>query len=108
MAVVDPIAVALRAAAADAGGAQNVTATPGSGVEGEVAGRRYRIGNADFAAAAGAALGRPTWMFTPRFVLNALLGEQATLVCDGQQVISRRVEHDFEYPDIESALADLV
>ena len=28
-------------------------------------------------AAAGRALGRPSWMITPRFVLNALLGEQA-------------------------------
>ncbi len=66
------------------------------------------VRNVDFAAAAGAALGRPAWMFTPRFVLKALLGEQATLVCDGQQVASRRLQHAFEYPDIASALTDLV
>lgn len=66
------------------------------------------VRNAEFAEAAGAALGRPAWMFTPRFVLNALLGEQATLVCDGQRVVSRRLEHGFGYPDIESALADLI
>ena len=65
------------------------------------------IRNADFAEAAGHALGRPTWMFTPRFALKALLGEQATLVCDGQQVVSTRLDHTFQYPDIEVALADL-
>jgi uncharacterized protein (TIGR01777 family) len=65
------------------------------------------IRNADFAEAAGAALGRPTWMFTPRFLLTTLLGEQATLVCDGQQAVSTRLEHNFEYPDIKAALADL-
>ena len=66
------------------------------------------VRNIDFAAAAGEALGRPTWMFTPRFALKALLGEQATLVCDGQQAVSTRLEHDFEYPDIKAALTDLV
>jgi uncharacterized protein (TIGR01777 family) len=66
------------------------------------------VKNVDFAEAVGAALGRPTFMFTPRFALKALLGEQATLVCDGQQAISKRLTHDFEYPDIEAALADLV
>jgi len=66
------------------------------------------VRNVDFAEAAGTALGRPTWMFTPRFALNALLGEQATLVCDGQQAVSQRLNHQFSYPDIDSALADLV
>jgi uncharacterized protein (TIGR01777 family) len=66
------------------------------------------VRNVDFAEAAGAALGRPTFMFTPRLALQALLGEQATLVCDGQQAISKRLEHDFQYPDIEAALADLI
>ncbi|TNF83223.1 MAG: TIGR01777 family protein [Gammaproteobacteria bacterium] len=66
------------------------------------------VRNIDFAESAGAALGRPTWMFTPRFALNALLGEQATLVCDGQQAVSTRLRHNFEYPDIEAALSDLV
>ena len=66
------------------------------------------VRNVKFAEAAGRALGRPSWMITPRFVLNALLGEQATLVCDGQQATSKRLQHTFAYPDIDSALADLV
>jgi len=65
------------------------------------------IRNVDFAEAAGAALGRPTWMFTPRFALKALLGEQATLVCDGQLAVSTRLEHEFQFPDIKAALDDL-
>lgn len=65
------------------------------------------VRNADFAEAAGKALGRPTWMFTPRFAMNALLGEQATLVCDGQQAVSKRLTHPFLFPDIDAALADL-
>ena len=66
------------------------------------------IRNAQFAEAAGAALGRPAWMITPRFVLKGLLGEQATLVCDGQQAVSRRLNHDFDYPEIKGALENLV
>jgi len=66
------------------------------------------VRNARFAEAAGAALGRPSWMITPRFLLKALLGEQATLICDGQRAVSNRLRHPFEYPDIEAALANLV
>ncbi len=64
--------------------------------------------NVDFAEAAGRALRRPSWMITPRFVLKALLGEQATLVCDGQQAVSKRLRHTWLFPDIDSALADLI
>ena len=49
-------------------------------------------------------------MFTPRFVLKALLGEQATLVCDGQRATSdrlRRSGFNFSYPTIDTALTDL-
>ncbi|MEM8766351.1 MAG: TIGR01777 family oxidoreductase [Pseudomonadota bacterium] len=67
------------------------------------------VRNSEFAEAAGKALGRPSWMFTPRFVLTAMLGEQATLVCDGQQAVSKRLDHSkFDYPDIGTALASLI
>jgi uncharacterized protein (TIGR01777 family) len=68
------------------------------------------VRNAEFAKAAGQALGRPSWMFTPRFVLKALLGEQATLICDGQQAIPERLQtsgFSFSYPDIQAATRDL-
>lgn len=78
-----------------------------SGVYNLVAPKAVR--NSEFAEAAGKALGRPSWMVTPRFVLTAMLGEQATLVCDGQQAISRRLgSKDFAYPDIGAALDNLL
>ncbi|HEY5647232.1 MAG TPA: TIGR01777 family oxidoreductase [Pseudomonadales bacterium] len=69
----------------------------------------HPVRNAEFAAAAGKALRRPTFMFAPRFVLKALLGEQATLVCDGQRVVSERVGHfPFAYPTLAEALDNLL
>lgn len=68
------------------------------------------VRNVDFANAVGTALGRPTWMLTPRFVLKTLLGEQATLVCDGQRAVPERLTrlgYSFTYPTIATALAEL-
>lgn len=67
------------------------------------------VRNIEFSKAVANALGRPSWMFTPRVVLKALLGEQSTLVCDGQQTVSMRLaDHTFAYPDIDAALAELI
>lgn len=69
----------------------------------------HPVRSRSFARAAGKSLQRPSWMFTPRVVLKVLLGEQATLICDGQQAISRRLDdYPFSFPDIDSALLDLV
>jgi Cu2+-exporting ATPase len=46
-----PIARALRAAAPAAVQARNIVVTPGSGVEGTIAGRRHRLGRPDWVAA---------------------------------------------------------
>lgn len=69
------------------------------------------VRNAEFARAAGTGLKRPTWMFTPRVLLKLLLGEQATLVCDGQNALPDRLAaagFEFSYPTIESALDNLL
>jgi uncharacterized protein (TIGR01777 family) len=69
------------------------------------------VRNAEFAQTAGAALKRPTWMFTPRVLLNLMLGEQATLVCDGQNAVPDRLVtggFEYTYPTIESALNNLL
>ncbi|MGE0621734.1 MAG: TIGR01777 family oxidoreductase [Pseudomonadales bacterium] len=64
--------------------------------------------NSEFAEAAGKVLKRPTFMFTPRFLLTALLGEQAMLVCDGQHAVSDRLGgFTFGYPTLEGALVNL-
>lgn len=69
------------------------------------------VRNRDFARAAGRALNRPAWLRTPRFVLQGLLGEQATLVCDGVRAVPAKLEEAgfrFRFADIDSALDDLV
>ncbi|MEE8078620.1 MAG: TIGR01777 family oxidoreductase [Pseudomonadales bacterium] len=68
------------------------------------------VRNHEFAQAAARALHRPDWLPTPRFLMKALLGEQATLVCDGQQVqpaALRQVSFEFRFPSLEAALGDL-
>ncbi|MCZ6855361.1 MAG: DUF1731 domain-containing protein, partial [Gammaproteobacteria bacterium] len=69
------------------------------------------VRNETFATLAGAALHRPTFMPTPRFVLKALLGEQEVLVSQGQQVIPAILtqrEFSFRFPELEKALENLV
>jgi len=68
------------------------------------------VSNAEFARAAGESLRRPSWMFTPRVLLKALLGEQSTLVCDGQRALPERLQQagfTFTYPTIEALFESL-
>jgi hypothetical protein len=69
------------------------------------------VRNAGFAEAAARVLHRPDWLPVPKSVLRLMLGEQAMLVCEGQRAVPEallREGFEFRYPDIESALADLV
>ena len=69
------------------------------------------VRNVDFAQLAGKAIGRPSWMFTPRVVLKLLLGEQSTLLCDGQQVLPQRLQEaqfEFTYPVLAEAFESLI
>lgn len=66
--------------------------------------------NAEFAATAARILKRPDWLRTPAFALQLLLGEQATVVLEGQRVIPRvLLDHGFtfNYPTMIDALTDL-
>jgi uncharacterized protein len=70
----------------------------------------HPVRNREFAATAAAALHRPALLRMPRALLQALLGEQATLVCDGQQALPARLQRAgfrFEFPTIADALSDL-
>ena len=63
-----------------------------------------------FAQVAGAVLHRPSFMPTPAFVMQALLGEQADLLVEGQRIAPRRLLADgfaFRYPQLEGALRSL-
>ncbi|WP_297571969.1 TIGR01777 family oxidoreductase [uncultured Deefgea sp.] len=62
---------------------------------------------AQFAKAVGQALHRPTWLFTPAWLINALAGEMGALFTRGQRVIPQRLieaGYRFKYPDLKSAL----
>jgi len=68
------------------------------------------VRNRDFAAIAGRVLHRPAWLTVPGLALRLALGEQATLVCDGQNAVPARLLEAgfrFRHNTIESALLDL-
>ncbi len=69
------------------------------------------VRNRDFAAALGRALRRPACLPVPAFVLRLALGEFAEALLASQRVMPARLAaagFDFRYPDIDSALAEIV
>lgn len=59
----------------------------------------------------GEVLHRPSWLPVPDFALEALLGDSAKLVLEGQQVIPKRTvsyNFDYQYPTVKPALEDIV
>jgi len=69
------------------------------------------VQNHTFADAAAKSLGRPNWLPVPKTAMKLLLGEQATLVCDGQRALPGNLQRQgfrFRYPALDPALADLV
>lgn len=71
------------------------------------------VTNAEFVSALGSVLRRPTLLPTPRFALNAILGEElaeALLFTSARVVPSRLLEDGFVFsqPDLEPALRNLL
>lgn len=65
--------------------------------------------NLGLTKALGKALSRPTIFRVPKFILTARFGEGAQVITGGQRVIPKRLLEsgfEFEFPDIESAVAD--
>ncbi len=59
----------------------------------------------------GEVMGRPSWMPVPGFVLDALLGEGAIVVLEGQQALPKAAlsrSFSFQYSEIGSALRSIV
>ncbi|KST63936.1 thylakoid membrane protein ThyD [Mastigocoleus testarum] len=59
----------------------------------------------------GEVMNRPSWLPVPGFALEALLGEAATVVLQGQEVLPKRtLESGFEYkyPKLQPALRDIL
>ena len=67
--------------------------------------------NASMSRALGQALGRPAIVTVPAFVLRLLLGEEATILLDGQHPVPARLQElgfSFRFPTAEAALSDLL
>ncbi|KAK4424097.1 Epimerase family protein SDR39U1, chloroplastic [Sesamum alatum] len=59
----------------------------------------------------GSALGRPSWLPVPEFVLKFVLGEGACVVLEGQNVIPARAKElgfPFKYTDVREALRSII
>ncbi|MGB3200391.1 MAG: TIGR01777 family oxidoreductase, partial [Nodosilinea sp.] len=65
----------------------------------------------EFCEALGKVLNRPSWLPVPDFVLEAILGDGAQVVLEGQQVLPKRTEDSgftYHYNQVKAALEDIV
>lgn len=66
---------------------------------------------ADLSHSLGEVMHRPSWLPVPGFAIEALLGDGAIVVLEGQKVLPKRtVETGFEYryPNLQSALKEIL
>jgi uncharacterized protein (TIGR01777 family) len=66
--------------------------------------------NKEFSRALGRALHRPSFFWTPRFVLRVMLGEVADVVTTGQRVLPQKalaLGYSFRHPRLDEALGDI-
>ena len=80
-----------------------------SGAFNVTAPRPVRMG--EFCSSLGAAMGRPAWLPVPEFAVQALLGEGAKVVLEGQQVLPTRTlatGYRFKHGDLAPALRDII
>ncbi|MDB9528161.1 TIGR01777 family oxidoreductase [Oscillatoria sp. CS-180] len=80
-----------------------------SGVYNATAPNPVRMGEA--CEALGQALNRPSWLPVPDFVIEALLGDGAVVVLEGQQVVPRHLTEagfTYQYPTVDQAMKAVV
>lgn len=66
---------------------------------------------AEFAHTLGNVMSRPSWLPVPNFAIEAMLGEGAIVVLQGQQVIPTKTidrGFEFQYPTLKPALAAIL
>ena len=66
---------------------------------------------ADLSQTLGRVMNRPSWLPVPAFAIEALLGDGAIVVLEGQQVIPKRTEEtgfEYKYPNLQSALTQIL
>lgn len=69
------------------------------------------VQNKSLAKVIGAILKRPSFMPAPGFAINLILGEFGSVILKGQRVIPLKLMQNgftFKYPDVQSALSDLL
>lgn len=65
----------------------------------------------EFCNTMGQVMNRPSWLPVPGFALEAILGEAATVVLQGQQVIPKRTLESgfkYQYPKLQPALKEIL
>ncbi|MEH2301923.1 MAG: TIGR01777 family oxidoreductase [Nostoc sp.] len=66
---------------------------------------------ADLSQTLGRVMNRPSWLPVPAFAIEALLGDGAIVVLEGQQVLAKRTEEtgfEYKYPNLQSALTQIL
>ncbi|OKH24982.1 TIGR01777 family oxidoreductase [Chroogloeocystis siderophila] len=66
---------------------------------------------AEFCQTMGEVMNRPSWLPVPGFAIEALLGDGAIVVLEGQKVLPQRAQaynFEFQYPNVKQALADIL
>jgi len=66
---------------------------------------------AEFCQKMGEVMNRPSWLPVPGFAIEALLGDGAIVVLEGQKVLPQRAQaynFEFQYPNVKQALADIL
>ncbi len=69
------------------------------------------VTNRDLARAVGQAVGKPSFVPTPAFVLRLVLGEFGSVLVQGQRVLPRRLTEagfEWQFPQLDTALIDLL
>jgi len=69
------------------------------------------VKNRDLARIIGKVLARPSFMPAPAFMIKLVMGEMGSVILRGQRVMPRRLQAEgfnFRFPDVESALRDLL
>ncbi|WP_204141512.1 TIGR01777 family oxidoreductase [Halomicronema sp. CCY15110] len=80
-----------------------------SGVYNATAPNPVRMGQA--CEALGQALNRPSWLPVPDFVIEAMLGDGAVVVLEGQQVLPKHLQaagFEYQYPTVGQAMQAVV
>ncbi|MEH2128005.1 thylakoid membrane protein ThyD [Nostoc sp.] len=66
---------------------------------------------ADLSQTLGQVMNRPSWLPVPAFAIEALLGDGAIVVLEGQQVIPKRTVQtgfEYKYPNLQPALTQIL